>query len=98
MIGRARRWELPDWLVAVFLVAGIGAVLGGLLPRAEAGEIVHRVLPLLIFLGSVFVLAELTAKAEVFDVVASRLVRMARGYYPVLFVLRVVFASATTIS
>lgn len=56
-----------------------------------------RVLPLLIFLGSVFVLAELTAKAEVFDVVASRLVRMARGHYPVLFVLCVVFASATTI-
>ena len=97
MIERARYWELPDWLAAVFLVAGISAVLSGLLPRAEAGEIVLRVLPLLIFLGSVFVLAELTAKAEVFDVVASRLVRMARGHYPVLFVSCVVFASATTI-
>lgn len=46
MIGRARRWELPDGLAAVFLVAGISAVLDGLLPRAEAGEIVLRVLPL----------------------------------------------------
>ncbi|MGH3983121.1 MAG: SLC13 family permease [Pseudonocardiaceae bacterium] len=96
-VGWVWRWELPDWLAAVFLVAGIGVVLGGLLPRAEAGEIVRRVLPLLIFLGSVFVLAELAAKAEVFDVVASRLARMARGNYPVLFGLCVVFASATTI-
>ncbi len=95
--GRARRWELPDWLALVFLVAGVGAVLGGFLPRAAAGEIVRRVLPLLIFLGSVFVLAELTAKAEVFDVVASRLARRAAGNYLALFGLCVVFASATTI-
>ncbi|MGH3766842.1 MAG: SLC13 family permease [Pseudonocardiaceae bacterium] len=95
--GRARRWELPDWLALVFLLAGVGAVLSGLLPRAAAGEIVRRVLPLLIFLGSVFVLAELTAKAEVFDVLASRLARRAAGNYLALFGLCVVFASATTI-
>lgn len=95
--GRSRRWELPDWLALVFLVAGTGAVLGGLLPRAAAGEIIGRVLPLLIFLGSVFVLAELTAKAEVFDVVASWLARRAAGNYLALFGLCVVFASATTI-
>lgn len=95
--GRPRRWELPDWLALVFLVAGTGAVLGGLLPPAAAGEIIGRVLPLLIFLGSVFVLAELTVKAEVFDVVASRLARRAGGNYLALFGLCVVFASATTI-
>ncbi len=97
MIGRARRWELPDWLAVIFLVAGVGAVLAGLLPTAAAGEIVRRVLPLLLFLGSVFVLAELTAKAEVFDVVASRLAGWAAGNYLALFGLCVVFASATTI-
>jgi arsenical pump membrane protein len=54
-------------------------------------------LPLLVFLGSVIVLAELTAKAEVFDVVASRLARWAAGNYLALFGLCVVFASATTV-
>lgn len=97
LISRARRCELLDWLAVVFLVAGASTVLGGLLPRAAAGEIVRRVLPLLVFLGSVFVLAELTAKAEVFDVLASRLARKAAGNYLALFGLCVVFASATTI-
>jgi arsenical pump membrane protein len=96
-VGRVRRWELLDWLAVVFLVAGVSAVLSGFLPRGAAGEIVQRVLPLLVFLGSVFVLAELTAKAEVFDVVASRLARKAAGNYLALFGLCVVFASATTI-
>ncbi|HET9254665.1 MAG TPA: SLC13 family permease, partial [Pseudonocardiaceae bacterium] len=96
VIGWARRWEPLDWLAVVFLIAGVGAVLGGLLPGAAAGEIVRRVLPLLIFLGSVFVLAELTARAEVFDVLASRLARRAAGNYLALFGLCVVFASATT--
>ncbi len=98
VIGRARRWELPDWLAVVFLVAGVGAVLGGLLPRAEAGEIIRRILPLLVFIGAVFVLAELTAKAELFDLIASRLARWAAGNYLALFGLCVVFASATTSS
>ncbi len=97
MVGRAWRWQLPDLLAVVLLLAGVGAVLAGLLPPAEAGEISRRVLPLLIFLGSVFVLADLTAKAEVFDVVASWLVRRAAGNYLALFGLCVGFASATTI-
>ncbi|MGH3933841.1 MAG: SLC13 family permease [Pseudonocardiaceae bacterium] len=97
VIGRARRWEPLDWLAMAFLVAGVSAVLGGLLPRADAGEIIRRVLPLLIFLGAVFVLAELTAKAELFDVAASRLARWAAGNYLALFGLCVIFASATTI-
>lgn len=86
-----------DSVAALFLVAGVIAVLVGFLPASDAGAIVQRVLPLLIFLGSVFVLAELTAKAEVFDVVAVRLARMAGGNYVTLFALCVVFASATTI-
>lgn len=95
--GRARRGELLDWVAAVFLVVGVSAVLAGFLPPSDAGDIVGRVLPLLVFLGSVIVLAELTAKAEVFDVVAVRLARWAGGNYLALFALCVVFASATTI-
>ncbi|MGH3937676.1 MAG: SLC13 family permease [Pseudonocardiaceae bacterium] len=94
---RARQLELLDWVAATFLIAGCGAVLVGFLPLAEAGQTVRRVLPLLVFLGSVIVLAELTAKAEVFDVVAVRLARWAGGNYLALFGLCVVFASATTI-
>jgi arsenical pump membrane protein len=97
VIGRAGRRELPDWLAAAFLVAGVGAVLGGFLPRAAADEIIRRILPLLVFLVSVFVLADLTAKAEVFDMVASRLARWAAGNYLALFGLCVFFTSATTI-
>ncbi|MGH3796200.1 MAG: SLC13 family permease [Pseudonocardiaceae bacterium] len=97
VLGRARRWELLDWVAAVFLIAGVGAVLFGFLPLAAAGDIVRRVLPLLVFLGSVIVLAELTAKAEVFDVVAVRVARWAGGNYVALFGLCVLFASATTI-
>lgn len=40
------------------------------MPDAEAT--VRRILPLLLFLGTVIVLAELTAEAEVFDVAAAR--------------------------
>lgn len=87
----------PDWLAAVVLLAGASTVLTGWLPPSAAEDTLRRVLPLLVFLGSVFVLAELTAKAEVFDVVASWLARKAAGNYLPLFGLCVVFASATTI-
>src|SRR4051812_11389765 len=56
----------------------------------------RRVLPLLLFLGTVIVLAELTAEAEVFDVIAAWLARLGRGRYPVLFLLCVGFAALTT--
>src|SRR5262249_6931707 len=48
------------------------------------------------FLGSVIVLAKLTAFAEVFDVIAARLAIWAGGSFLALFALCVVFASATT--
>ncbi|HEX8933359.1 MAG TPA: SLC13 family permease [Pseudonocardiaceae bacterium] len=86
-----------DWSAAAVLVAGVSAVLCGLLPSAAADAVVIRILPLLGFLTSVIVLAELTGKAEVFDVVASQLARWAAGNYLALFGLCVVFASATTI-
>ena len=86
-----------DWSAVAVLVAGVSAVLSGLLPVAAAGAVVDRILPLLVFLASVIVLAELTGKAEVFDVVASQLARWAAGNYLALFGLCVFFASATTI-
>jgi arsenical pump membrane protein len=56
----------------------------------------RRILPLLLFLGTVIVLAELTAEAGVFDVIAARLAGLARGNYLALFFLCVFFASFTT--
>jgi arsenical pump membrane protein len=55
-------------------------------------------LPLLLLFGTVVVLAELAATAEVFDVVAVRLVIAARGSHVMLFALCVVFASLTTVT
>jgi arsenical pump membrane protein len=91
------RGQGPNWLAAMVLLAGSSTMIAGWLPATAAEGTLRRVLPLLVFLGSVFVLAELTAKAEVFDVLASWLARKAAGNYLPLFGLCVVFASATTI-
>jgi arsenical pump membrane protein len=69
----------------------------GLLPWHDAVDSVSRTVPLLIFLGSVIVLAELLDKAQVFDVIATRVAITGGGRYPLLFVLCVAFASITTI-
>lgn len=85
-----------DWIAIALLVAGAGCVLGGLLPAAQAAATIRRILPLLAFLATVIVLAELTAEAEVFDVIATRMAILAGGNYLALFLLCVTFASATT--
>ena len=92
----AARRPVLDWITAALLVLGLIFVATGLLPQAEAGATIRRILPLLLFLGSVIVLAELTADASVFDVIAVRVAGLARGNYPALFVLCVFFAAATT--
>ena len=85
--------------VAIGLLAvGLACVASGLLPTAAADDAMTRIAPLLPFLATVIVLAELTSRAEVFDVVAARMARAARGSYPLLFLLCVAFASITTIS
>ncbi|MCE6998158.1 arsenic transporter [Saccharothrix sp. S26] len=87
----------PLDLVALgLLLVGLVCVLAGALPVAQAGATVGRLVPLLLFLGSVIVLAELTAEAEVFNVVATRLSILARGHYPLLFLLCVALAAVTT--
>ena len=85
-----------DWITAALLVVGLIFVATGLLPHHEASATIRRILPLLLFLGSIVVLAELTAGAGVFDVIAVRVAGLARGHYPALFVLCVFFAAATT--
>ncbi|WP_274557277.1 SLC13 family permease [Streptomyces spiramyceticus] len=87
-----------DWLAAGLLAAGLLSVATGLLPTAPAGDAMERIGPLLVFLGSVIVLAELTGKAQVFDVVATWVARAGRGNYLLLFGLCVLFASVTTIT
>ncbi|UGT63247.1 SLC13 family permease [Nocardia asteroides] len=92
-----RRTSTLDRLRIGLLVAGVLCVATGLLPRAEAVANMRRIGPLLLFLGSVIVLAELTRRAKVFDVIAHRLAIAGRGRYPALFALCVVFAAGTTI-
>lgn len=91
-----RRVPVLDVIRIGLLVAGVLCVLTGLLPRADAQANLERVAPLLLFLASVIVLAKLARQAKVFDVVAVRLAIVARGHYPALFGLCVLFASLTT--
>jgi arsenical pump membrane protein len=92
-------WRRPsglDWLaIALFVVGGL-AVAFGWLPWSDARATGARILPLLIFLGAVIVLAELAARAEVFDVIAVRLTILARGRNAALFGLCFAFAAVTT--
>ncbi|NBE79699.1 ArsB/NhaD family transporter [Micromonospora rubida] len=95
---RLRRLHPLDGVALGLALLGAACALTGLLPRAETAATLARVLPLLLFLGTVVVLAELTAVAGVFDVLATRLAIVARGSYPALFVLCVGLASVTTIA
>ncbi|MEV6276490.1 SLC13 family permease [Nocardia sp. NPDC051832] len=94
-----RYWGLTilDWVRIALLIAGLLCVLTGALPEDEAVDNMRRIWPLLMFLGAVIILAELTRQAKVFDIIAHRLAILGRGYYPALFGLCVLFASATTI-
>ncbi|WP_174189001.1 SLC13 family permease [Nocardia barduliensis] len=92
-----RRLGVLDWIRLALLGAGLLCVATGLLPHDEAAANMRRVGPLLLFLASVIVLAELTRQAKVFDAIAHRLAILGRGRYPALFGLCVLFASATTI-
>lgn len=103
MNGRERRtwWRrvpVLDWIrVGLFVLGGV-FVATGLLPYAGAEATMRRVLPILAFLATVIILAELTAEAGVFDVIAARIAIAGRGRYAALFGMCVAFASATTIA
>ncbi|MGW0946866.1 SLC13 family permease [Streptomyces sp. NPDC002623] len=93
-----RRLHVLDRVAIGLLATGLVCVASGLLPSGSASDAMTRIAPLLAFLGTVIVLAELTSRAEVFDVVAARVARAGRGSYPLLFLLCVAFASVTTIA
>ncbi|MEV7780017.1 SLC13 family permease [Kitasatospora sp. NPDC088351] len=93
-----RRLHPLDWVAAGLLACGLLCLATGLLPTAAAGSALSRIAPLLAFLGTVIVLAELTSAAEVFDVVAAGVARAGRGSYPLLFLLCVAFAAVTTVT
>ncbi|MEU8116704.1 SLC13 family permease [Micromonospora sp. NPDC048947] len=92
-----RRPHPLDLVAAGLAVVGAACALSGLLPRAETTATLHRILPLLVFLGTVIVLAELTAVAGVFDVLASRLAIASRGRWTALFLLCGGLATLTTL-
>lgn len=92
------RLHVLDRVAIGLLAVGLLCLATGLLPTRAAGDAMTRIAPLLAFLGTVIVLAELTSKAEVFDVVAARVARAGRGSYAALFLLCVAFASVTTIA
>lgn len=94
---RVRRFSAMDWVSIALLTAGLLATISGILPPQEALTTVSRIAPLLAFLGSVIVLAELTTKADVFDVIATRITLFARGRNAALFFCCVPLASAVTI-
>ncbi|MFJ8919476.1 SLC13 family permease [Streptomyces sp. NPDC102415] len=96
--GWVRRLHPLDWLAGGLLALGLLAVVTGLLPEDPAAAEMRRVGPLVVFLGTVIVMAELTGRAQVFDVVAAWVARAGRGRYPLLFGLCVAFASLTTIT
>jgi Na+/H+ antiporter NhaD/arsenite permease-like protein len=91
-----RRLSVLDLIAIGLFVLGAVFVSTGLLPYSAADATIRRILPLLLFLGTVIVLAELTALAGVFDVIAVRVAGAARGSYVALFVLCVLFAAITT--
>ncbi|MFI5958598.1 SLC13 family permease [Cryptosporangium sp. NPDC051539] len=95
-VRRRPRLEPLDWVGLGLFAAGLLALAFGLVPLRDAEGTMHRVVPLLVFLGTVIVLAELTAQAQVFDVVATWLARLGRGRFAVLFALCVVFATLVT--
>ncbi|MBV8541518.1 MAG: arsenic transporter [Pseudonocardiales bacterium] len=91
-----RKPGVLDWVRIGLLIVGILCVLTGLLPAAQAEGNLRRIAPLLLFLGSVIVLAKLARQAQVFDVIATRMAIVGRGDYLALFLLCVAFASLTT--
>jgi arsenical pump membrane protein len=100
-IGPARsvlaRLDVMDWLAIALLIAGGAFTAVGLLPARDAGATLERIFPILVFLFSVVILAELTAEAEVFEVIAARITIAARGHNAALFALCLAFAALTTI-
>ena len=83
------------WIIAGLL--GLASVLTGALPWHEATNVLGRIAPVLAFLAGITVLAELSERAEVFDVASARTARWGGGRTFRLFLLVGALATATTI-
>lgn len=81
---------------AALLLVAAGAVVSGILPPDDLVEIAERVAPILAFVVAVTIVAELAAKAGVFDVAAAWLARASRGRTTVLWLLVVALAVVAT--
>lgn len=80
----------------VLWILGIIALLVGIFPVDQALAVADRVWPILLFVVAVTIVAELASKAGLFDVVAARLARIARGRTAWLWVLVVALATVAT--
>ncbi|WP_082823001.1 SLC13 family permease [Microbacterium sp. T32] len=80
----------------VLWILGIIALLVGIFPVDQALAVADRVWPILLFVVAVTIVAELASKAGLFDVVAARLARIARGRTAWLWVLVVALATVAS--
>ena len=78
------------------LAASAVAIATGILPIGDAGAVAERVWPILVFVVAITVVAELAARAGVFDVAASLLARLSRGRTVLLWALIVLLAVVCT--
>jgi len=92
-----RRPHPLDVLAFGLLALGLLCWATGALPSADATGIIDRIRPILAFLFSVVILAELTSRAQTFDVLATRLAILARGRFALLFLLCVLLAVLVTV-
>lgn len=92
-----RRLGILDWIRLGLLGLGLLFVATGLLPLRDAWSEMQRIASILLFLAAVVVLADLVKKAQLFDVIATRLAMLGRGNHAVLFLLCAAFASVVTI-
>lgn len=86
---------MAPWALAAVLVVALPAT--GLLPAADARDLLARTGPVLVFLLAITVVAELCAGAGLFDAVAGRAARAARGRRPLLWALVVLLATVSTV-
>jgi Na+/H+ antiporter NhaD/arsenite permease-like protein len=80
---------------ALLVVGAVIAVVTGT-PVDDLLVLAERIWPVLLFVVSITVVAELAAEAEVFRVIAERLARIGRGRTLALWALVIVFAVAST--
>lgn len=80
----------------VLWILGIVALLTGAFPADDALAVAERVWPILLFVVAVTIVAELASKAGLFDVVAARFARIARGRTALLWALVVLLATVAT--